>query len=42
MSVMTPLERIGFEILDINVTSITDEEVNRVRQLVYDHKLVVF
>ena len=42
MSVITPLEQIGFEILDLNAASISDAEVNQVKRLVYEHKLVIF
>jgi taurine dioxygenase len=36
------LESIGAEILDINVVSVTEAEVKTIKQLVYQHKLVVF
>jgi taurine dioxygenase len=35
-------ESIGAEILDINVVSVTEAEVKTIKQLVYQHKLVVF
>ena len=35
-------ECIGAEILDIDVTSVTEEQTNIIKQLVYEHKLVVF
>ncbi len=37
-----PLEFIGAEILDIDVVSIAKEQINIIKQLVYEHKLVVF
>lgn len=38
----TTLSHIGFEILDIDAAAITQDQVARVKQLVYEHKLVIF
>jgi taurine dioxygenase len=35
-------DQIGAEISDINVALITEEDTERIRQLVYQHKLIVF
>ncbi len=35
-------ENIGAEVLDIDVVSVTEAEVNLIKQLAYQHKLVVF
>lgn len=35
-------ECIGAEVLDIDVVSVTEAEVHTIKQLVYEHKLVVF
>lgn len=35
-------ECIGAEVLDIDVTLVTEEQTNIIKQLVYEHKLVVF
>jgi taurine dioxygenase len=37
-----PSERIGAEILDVDVAVVTAEEVSTIKQLVYEHKLVIF
>ena len=42
MKVIAPTERIGFEILDIDVATIASGAIETIRQLVYEHKLVVF
>ena len=36
------LSQIGLEIVDIDAAAVTQTEVVRIRQLVYEHKLVVF
>ncbi len=35
-------ECIGAEVLDIDVVSVTEAQVNTIKQLVYNHKLVIF
>ena len=35
-------ENIGAEVLDIDVVSVTEAEVNLIKQLLYQHKLVIF
>ena len=43
MKVITPLvEQMGTEIFDMNVASIADAEIALIKQLVYQHKLIVF
>ncbi|NJR65312.1 MAG: TauD/TfdA family dioxygenase [Leptolyngbyaceae cyanobacterium CRU_2_3] len=42
MSVIAPAERIGFELIDMDVAAIAPEAIETIRQLVYQHKLVVF
>jgi taurine dioxygenase len=37
-----PLEQIGVQILDTDVASVTPTEVEKIKQLVYKHKLVIF
>ncbi|HEY9803484.1 MAG TPA: TauD/TfdA family dioxygenase [Leptolyngbyaceae cyanobacterium] len=39
---LPPSGSIGAEILDVDVAFVTETEVNLVKQLVYEHKLVVF
>ena len=40
--VAPPSEQIGVQILDTNVTSVTPTEIEEIKQLVYDYKLVIF
>ncbi|MBF2047254.1 MAG: TauD/TfdA family dioxygenase [Elainella sp. C42_A2020_010] len=43
MEVISPaVEQMGTEILDINTASPSDAEIDRIKQLVYQHKLIVF
>ena len=42
MEAIATVEQIGFEIFDINVAAIAEQDVHRVRQLVYEYKLIVF
>ena len=37
-----PLEQIGIQILDLDVASVTPREIEEIKQLVYDYKLVIF
>jgi len=37
-----PLEQIGIQILDLDVASVTPIEIEEIKQLVYDYKLVIF
>lgn len=37
-----PFGSIGAEVLDINVASVNETEINTIKQLVYEHKLVIF
>lgn len=40
--VYPPLEQIGVQILDMEVASVTPAEIEKIKQLVYDYKLVIF
>ncbi len=40
--VSPPLEQIGAQILDTDVASVTPIEIDKIKQLVYDYKLVIF
>lgn len=37
-----PLEQIGIQILDLDVALVTPREIEEIKQLVYDYKLVIF
>lgn len=42
MEVIAPVEQIGFEVFDIDVAAIAELEIQRIKQLVYEYKLIVF